>query len=168
MHLLVEFFKHNTMMNDRLLDVCGRLSDEQLGSTIEGTYGTIDATLVHVAGGQESYAARFFGSERPERLAADPFPGFDVLGEHFTRGNARLEQAASEAATESYVEVEGDDPVGKWRMHRSLLLLQAINHGTEHRSQIATILTQIGVMAPEMDGWTFFFDAGHMIDISEE
>ena len=167
MNLLVEFFKHNTMMNDRLLQTCRQLSDEQLGSKIDGTYGTIGATLAHVAGGQESYAARFFGSERPERLAEDPFPGFDVLGERFTRGNALLEQAASKAATEGYVEVEGDDPVGRWRMHRSLLLLQAINHGTEHRSQIATILTQLGVEAPDMDGWTFFFDAGHMVDIPD-
>lgn len=52
-------------------------------------------------------------------------------------------------------------------MHRSLLLLQAINHGTEHRSQIATILTQLGVEAPEMDGWTYFFDGGHMIEVTE-
>ncbi len=51
-------------------------------------------------------------------------------------------------------------------MHRSLLLLQAINHGTEHRSQVATILSQLGVQAPEMDGWTFFLDTGHMTDIS--
>jgi uncharacterized damage-inducible protein DinB len=167
MNLIVELFKHNTMMNDRLVDVCRRLSDEQLGSTIEGTYGTIGETLVHIAGGQNSYAARFFGLERPERLAEDPFPGFDMLVGHFARGNALLEEAAAEADTDGYVEVEGDDPVGKWRMHRSLLLLQAINHGTEHRSQVATILTKLGVTAPDMDGWTFFFDAGHMVDIPE-
>jgi uncharacterized damage-inducible protein DinB len=43
-------------------------------------------------------------------------------------------------------------------------LLQAVNHSTEHRSQIATILTQLGIEPPSMDGWTFFFDAGHMTD----
>jgi len=167
MNLIVELFKHNTMMNERLVDVCRRLSDEQLDSTIEGTYGTIGETLVHIAGGQNSYTARFFGQERPERLAERPFPGFDMLTGNFARGNALLEQAAAETDTDGYVEVEGDDPVGKWRMHRSLLLLQAINHGTEHRSQVATILTKAGVKAPDMDGWTFFFDAGLMVDIPE-
>lgn len=44
-----------------------------------------------------------------------------------------------------------------------LILVQAINHGTEHRSQIATILTQLGVEPPNMDGWTFFDASGHMI-----
>ena len=167
MHMLTEFFKHNTMMNDRLLDVCAQLSDEQLASTVEGTYGTIGATLVHVAGGQASYAARFFGADRPDGLAEDPFPGFDVLAAHLAKSNRLLERAATQADTDDEVEVVGDNPEGTWRMHRSLLLLQAINHGTEHRSQIATILTQLGVQAPEMDGWTYFFDGGHMIEVTE-
>ena len=50
-------------------------------------------------------------------------------------------------------------------MPASLILLQAVNHATEHRSQIATILTQLGIEPPAMDGWTFFFDAGHMIQV---
>ena len=37
-----------------------------------------------------------------------------------------------------------------------ILLIQAINHATEHRAQVATILTQQGSTPPEMDGWTFW------------
>ena len=47
----------------------------------------------------------------------------------------------------------------------SLFLLQAVNHGTEHRSQVATILTQLGVEPPEMDGWAYFFESGHMVEV---
>jgi uncharacterized damage-inducible protein DinB len=47
----------------------------------------------------------------------------------------------------------------------SLFLLQAVNHGTEHRSQVATILTQLGVEPPEMDGWTYFFEADKLVPI---
>ena len=50
-------------------------------------------------------------------------------------------------------------------MPASLLLLQAVNHGTEHRSQVATILTQLGVVPPEMDGWTYFDESGHLIPV---
>jgi len=46
-----------------------------------------------------------------------------------------------------------------------LFLLQAVNHGTEHRSQLATILTQLEVEPPEMDGWAYFFASGHMVDV---
>jgi uncharacterized damage-inducible protein DinB len=44
-------------------------------------------------------------------------------------------------------------------------LLQAVNHGTEHRSQVATILTQLGVVPPEMDGWTYFEESGQLIPV---
>ena len=165
MDLLVEFFRHNAMMNRRLIEACRQLSPEQLGASATGTYGSIGATLVHIANAQEGYAARFLGTERPERLEEDPFPGFEALAERFAHGDARLEESATQVAEEREVEVIGDDPPGTWRMPGSLLLLQAVNHGTEHRSQVATILTQLGIQPPEMDGWTYFLDIGHMVEV---
>ncbi len=60
--VIVEFLRHNTMMNGRLLDACRGLSPEQLEATAIGTYGSIGATLVHVANSQQGYAARFLGT----------------------------------------------------------------------------------------------------------
>jgi uncharacterized damage-inducible protein DinB len=165
MDVMVEFLKHNTMMNKRLVEACRQISSEQLGATITGTYGSVGATLVHIANGQVSYAARFLGFERPERLPEDPFPGFEALAERFALGDARLEEAAARAGDDHEVQVTGDDPPGTWRMPASLLLLQAVNHGTEHRSQVATILTQLGIEPPDMDGWTFFEASGRLIPV---
>ncbi len=165
MDVLVEFFRHNTMMNERLLKACRGLSPEQLDATATGTYGTLGATLVHVANAQIGYAARFLATERPERLPEDPFPGFEAVEERFAMGNAQLEEAASRADEGHEVQVTGDDPPGTWRMPAALLLLQAVNHGTEHRSQVATILTQLGMVPPEMDGWTYFEESGQLIPV---
>jgi uncharacterized damage-inducible protein DinB len=167
MDLLVEFFRHNAMMNQRLMEACWNLSPEQLGATATGTYGTIGATLVHIANSQEGYAARLLDSERPERLPEDPFPGFDALEERFAHGDAQLERAASRAGDDREVQVTGDDPPGIWSMPVSLFLLQAVNHGTEHRSQVATILTTLGIEPPEMDGWTYFFESGQMAEVEK-
>ena len=164
MDVLVEFFRHNTMMNRRLMEACRQLPPEQLGATATGTYGSIGATLVHIANSQESYAARLLDTERPERLP-DPFPGFDALAERFAHGDAQLEEAATQAGQDRKVRVTGDDPPGTWLMPVSLFLLQAVNHATEHRSQVATILTELGVEPPEMDGWTYFFASGHMVAV---
>jgi hypothetical protein len=30
---------------------------------------------------------------------------------------------------------------------------------------VATILTQLGITPPEMDGWTYFFDSGQMAEV---
>ncbi len=167
MDLINQFFKHNTMMNERLLDACDGLAAELLDATVEGTYGTIGATLVHIANSQNGYAPRFLGKDRPEPLTQDPFPGFDLLRERFELGNALLEEAAARAGEGHTVQVSGDDPVGAWEMPAALLLLQAINHGTEHRSQIATILTQLGIEPPNMDGWSYFTESGFMREVTE-
>lgn len=165
MDLMIEFFRHNTMMNQRVLEACRRLSPEQLGATTPGTYGSVGATLVHVANAQVGYAARVLGTERPEGLPQDPFPGFEGLAELFARGDAQLEEAATKADVDRQVQVSGDDPPGTWWMPVSLFLLQAVNHGTEHRSQLATILTQLGVEPPEMDGWAYFFASGQLVPV---
>jgi len=165
MDVLVEFFRHNSMMNRRLMDACRTLSPEQLASTAIGTYGSVGATLVHIANAQAGYAARLLDGERPEPLPEDPFPGFDVLAERMASGDAKLEEAATLAGEDREVRVTGDDPPGVWLMPVSLYLLQAINHGTEHRSQVATILTQLAIEPPEMDGWTYFFASGQMAPV---
>ena len=165
MDLLVEFFKHNTMMNRQLVEACRQLTSEQVGASATGTYGSIGATLVHIANGQVGYAARLLDTERPERLPEDPFPGFEALAERFALGDAQLEEAAAKADKDRRVQVTGDDPPGTWWMPVSLFPLQAINHGTEHRSQVATILTNLGVEPPEMDGWTYFLVSGHMVAV---
>ena len=42
---------------------------------------------------------------------------------------------------------------------RSTILVQAITHATEHRSQIATILTQHEVEPPDVSAWTWGIEA---------
>jgi uncharacterized damage-inducible protein DinB len=36
------------------------------------------------------------------------------------------------------------------------VLIQAINHATDHRSQIATLLGQQGITPPGLDGWSYY------------
>ena len=165
MDLMVEFFRHNTMMNSRLLEACRGLSAALLAAPAPVTYGSRGRTLVHIANSQRGYAARLLDRERPMRLPEEPFPGFDAVADHLARGNAELEDAARREGPDRQVEVTGDDPPGTFRMAVSLFLLQAINHSTEHRSQVATILTQIGIEPPEMDGWTYFFDSGQLVAV---
>ncbi len=168
MDVLSEFFRHNTMMNERLLEACRRLSPEQLQATAPGTYGTVAATLVHIANAQVGYAARLLDDERPEPLPEDPFPGFDAVAERMERGNRQLEEAAARGTQDREVTVRGNDPPGAWNMNVSLFLVQAVNHSTEHRQQVSTILTQLGVEPPEMDGWAYFFDSGMMREVASD
>ncbi len=165
MELIQEFFHHNSMMNGRIISACRDLTAGQLDATATGTYGSIGATLVHIANAQESYAARLLDGQRPDRLPEHPFPGLAALAERMADGDSALELAVAQSDVDREVVVTGDDPPGSWTMPVGLFLLQAINHGTEHRSQIATILTQLGIEPPNMDGWTYIEASGQLIPV---
>jgi uncharacterized damage-inducible protein DinB len=36
-----------------------------------------------------------------------------------------------------------------------IILIQAINHAIDHRSQIATVLSQQGIELPDLAGWGY-------------
>ena len=44
-------------------------------------------------------------------------------------------------------------------------LAQVVHHGTDHRSQICTALTQLGMEPPEIDLWAFADEQGRTTDI---
>jgi uncharacterized damage-inducible protein DinB len=43
-------------------------------------------------------------------------------------------------------------------------LAQALQHGTDHRSQISTTLTLLGVEPPAIDVWAYGIDTGRVTD----
>jgi uncharacterized damage-inducible protein DinB len=71
-----------------------------------------------------------------------------------------LSQLAQATRAENLVEEHSDD--FKTFVHYPLasLLMQAINHATEHRTQISTIITQLGLEPPDMSGWQYMDEMG--------
>ncbi len=53
---------------------------------------------------------------------------------------------------------EREAPVG-------IRLAQALHHGTDHRSQICTALTTLGLEPPSIDVWAFGEQDGSVVDI---
>ena len=45
-------------------------------------------------------------------------------------------------------------------------LAQAVHHGTDHRSQICTGLTTLGIEPPEIDVWAFAWSQGRLVEVS--
>ncbi|MGH2572651.1 MAG: DinB family protein [Actinomycetota bacterium] len=70
-----------------------------------------------------------------------------------SNGMAWTELLAGEIDPEADV-VELDNG---WEFHvpMGIRLAQVIHHGTDHRSQICTALTSLGLTAPEIDVWAF-------------
>jgi uncharacterized damage-inducible protein DinB len=154
---LTEIFKHNLWANLRVIDVCEKLSEEQLEAALPGTYGSIKATLAHLCRAEEGYVFRLTG-EKPEKplREIEGFPSFGALREGALRSGGRLIRVVS-----------GDEPIenivsnfedGTFAIAPAQFLLQAINHATEHRTHILAILGSLGIELPEnegVDGWAY-------------
>ena len=72
-------------------------------------------------------------------LAEDPDPDHVVVGRH-------------KDGSETHA------PMG-------IRLAQALHHGTDHRSQICTALTTLGVEPPLIDVWDFGWEDGRVVEI---
>lgn len=151
--VLEALFVHNRWANLELFDVCAGLSAEQQETAAPGTFGSIASTLVHVAANEEGYLLAM-GKEpgaTPIFAMGEP-PPLEQCRERLERTGELLIEAAREADLESMIEVEWQGKPISLRAY--VPLLQAINHGTEHRGQIAASLTVAGVEPPEIDMWS--------------
>lgn len=153
--ILPELFKHNLWANLRVLDACSKLSDEQLTAKIEGAYGTISETLAHICGAEERYIARLTGRPvvQPTRENVS-FQGIDELRSSTqASGEALIEFTSNTQDSQlvRFISTQGDEV----ELPSSLLLVQAINHATEHRAQVLTTLTQQGIEPPDVSGWAW-------------
>ncbi len=151
--LLAQFFRHNTWANLRLLNACESLTDEQLDATATGTRGAIRDTLVHIVKAEQRYLASLTGQPREEPLERKPFTGIADLRERAQHSGEGLAEVAARALSDGIIETTWQGQTTHVKV--STLLIQAINHGAEHRSHINTILTQLGIEPPRIDGWAY-------------
>ena len=153
MDTLTTLFSHNQWANLQLLDVCTQLSAEQLDSTLDGTYGAIRETFQHIARAERSYFSRISTGKRFEGENDTPMTLAEI-GALLRETGANFIEWAPKVDADDTVEIDWDGTLRD--VPKTILLTQAINHATEHRSQIMTILTQLGIQPPDLDGWTYF------------
>ena len=152
---LPEFFKYNLWANLRLLDECAPLSDEQLDFSIVGTQGSVRQTLMHLFTSEEGYARTLTGENpMPPLERFTEFPGFDELRRRAALSGEKLIKFAEQPADlHEILHLDG----GTYDAPRVIVVIQAINHGIDHRSQIATLLSQQGITLPDnfLDSWAY-------------
>jgi len=157
-------FEHHVWATQRLIDACLDLSAEQLEATVPGIRGPVLETLRHVVAGDA--VELFF-------LTGDPT--FDVAEEGLSLPEARLVMERNGSAWAEFLsrspdpdavvrEVDSSDgfersaPIG-------FRLAGALDHGTDHRSQICTVLTAIGVQPPPLGVMTFGVETGRVTEV---
>jgi uncharacterized damage-inducible protein DinB len=161
--LLEAAFAHHVWATSRVIDSCLVLSDEDLETSVPGTRGPLLETLRHL-------------------VLSDAFDLFTLTGdraffiddEDLSLSEARDVMARNGAGWAAYIsrpldpdemvhEVDETDgyqrsaPVG-------FRLAGVLDHGTDHRSQVCTALSTLGVESPRIDVMDFGLDAGRIVE----
>jgi uncharacterized damage-inducible protein DinB len=149
---LPDFFKFNLWANMRLLDACATLTDAQLDATMVGMYGSVRDTLMHIFAGEEGYVRHFTGrSPTPQLKEFTAIPGLDELRRRAERSGTELIAIADHGDLDQIFHLDN----GTYECQAIIVLIQALDHGIDHRSQIATLLSQQGIELPPLDSWSY-------------
>jgi uncharacterized damage-inducible protein DinB len=160
--ILTRLFEHNNWANLQIVQACYSLSEEQLDAEPQTiTKGSIRSTLQHLINSQEDYLSQLMGIE--PRFNWQTPPDFDELRRAATNtGEGLIALTRDESGKSLQTKFEKDGySVEPW-----LVMVQAINHATEHREQIKSMLSQLGINPPRIDGWAFGKVTNALIQLS--
>ena len=155
---LRDMFRYHAWATLRLIDFCAGLPPEQLGGSVPGTRGPILDTLRHIVRADYGYKMRFKVHSKPE-LEDEDVPSLERMRAIFA-GESEVWLTLLGRLQEFDITIPAnpqDDPPWPEAPHaRNLLLIQAIHHGNDHRTQICTILGSKGLEIPWMDSWGYW------------
>ena len=157
--VLLEAFRHHAWATKQLLDSCGGLTSEQLTSpgTATGTERGILALFNHLIQADRGYVSR--RGDRPawvdEEQESDDLPELRRRAEE----NAEVWEWFLAQPLEPSAIVILDH--GAYEAEQSVLVVQALHHGSAHREQISAIMTGLGVQPPDVQAWSYAEATGH-------
>ena len=154
-------YDYNYWANRRILTACAQISPEEFAAPTSHSYGSLRGTLVH--GLDAEYAWRLLCQTNSlagfRELTTEMLPTLDALVQRWeeeeTAMRAYLAGLTDEDLT-GFVRYTTDE--GKKR-ERILwhCLHHVVNHGTQHRSEAAVLLTDYGASPGDVD-FTLFLN----------
>ena len=152
-------FGYQYWARDKLLAAVRELSPTDYMAPRPMDYGSIHGTLVHIYGGEVIWHARWNGTSPPRMMSANDVPDLDTLTSIWSQ---------HEAMVRSYLDGLSDDEVRTrvltdrntegTDLTRLLwhTMAHLVNHGTNHRSEVAAAITQLGHSPGDLDMIIYF------------
>ena len=148
-------YAHSAM--GKLLDKAANLSEAQLKQKFSQGYQSIHETLIHLVSAERRWLARWQGQTPPAVLTAAELPGIVALRQRWDSIVAErraylasLDEEQLQAVVRFSLADQPQHALPRWQ-----LLLHVANHGMQHRSELAAMLSDLGQSPGDMD-WVYF------------
>ena len=151
-NILARLIGHNNWANLQILDACEKLTEEQLNFQPQTpVHGTIRETLQHLVLSQEDYLAILTTFDHPPAQKGMPqLPELHEIAIQSGKSLVSLIQDSSNDSLQSPIQVSDGYKIEPW-----VILVQVVNHATEHREQIKSLISTLGLEPPRIDGWMY-------------
>jgi uncharacterized damage-inducible protein DinB len=148
---LLSLVRFHAWANDRILTTTASLSDDELRRTAQLDHGSAFQTLRHLVDVDWSWREILLGNDLGDTYAWDVFPLEDLPKIHAF-------SLQEDVRLRSYVESLDDVALTAPRTLGEgfarppwLVVAHIVNHGTQHRSELARYLTECGYSPGELD-----------------
>jgi uncharacterized damage-inducible protein DinB len=155
-------YQYNYWANRKILEAASNVTQEQFLALAEYPFGGLRGTLLHVVSAECGWRSMFESNVYAGDLQEEDFPTPQSLAERFHEEEKFMTAYLSRLTDEDmnshlkYTTDEGD------QRDRILwhCLLHLVNHGTQHRSEAAAILTHYNVSPGDLDLTLFLNETG--------
>jgi len=140
-------FEYNRWANQLMLATAAQLTPEQFTQPTTFSFGSVRGTLIHILDAENMWRHLCQTScvIDPRLTESEPFPTLDSIAAYYQR-EADDWQAYLNSLTDSDLEGILRYEVADGLRERVLwqCLVHVVNHGTQHRSEVAQMLTDFG------------------------
>jgi uncharacterized damage-inducible protein DinB len=148
-------YDYNRWANARILGASAKLTDEQYLAPAKFPHGGLRGTLFHTMGAEWVWRMRWQGTPPDYQNLMQPkdFPTIASLHARWTEDENLLMKFVA-ALSDDQLKIAVDYTSTEGGQHRRLLwetMAHLVNHGTQHRSEAAAMLTELGYSPGDLD-----------------
>jgi uncharacterized damage-inducible protein DinB len=158
---LLILYRYNAWSNAKILDAASQITAEQFLAPVSFPYGSLRGTLVHALFAEWIWRTRWEGTPYSPAWKPEDFPTLDALQARWAYEEAKLMKFVQNVTDEGlylsfhYISTEGEP-------HERVLwetMAHLVNHGTQHKTEAAAILTGFGHSPGDIDLIVYFNEA---------
>jgi len=146
-------YRYNHWANERILNAAANVTDEQFLAPASYPHGGLRGTLIHILFAEWIWRKRWQGESPTERIKPEEFS---------TLASLRTRWLEEDKALDAFVKNLTDKKLNAPFQYKNTrgenlenvlwhIMVHLVNHGTQHRSEAAAMLTELGRSPGDID-----------------
>lgn len=156
-------YEYNYWANKRILAASAKVAQEQFMASAHFPYGGLHGTLLHILDTEWGWRSLFETIDSASELTVTDFPTLTALEARWQQEEEAMRaylRKLSNEDMERHLRYETDTGIQRDRILWHCLL-HVVNHGTQHRSEAAALLTEYGQSPGDLDFTVFLNEMGN-------